>query len=230
MARPAIDPMFRSIGISYGSHAIGVLLSGRLNDGSAGLADLKRCGGLTVVQNPTDAAEAEMPLSALSASGVDYRAPAAELGPLLAKLLAEEPSPSVAPPPDIALEVEIALGQPVDTDMIARIGQPVALSCPACGGVMSQMKHGPPLRFRCQVGHAYTAEALSKDQEGAVDEAIRVALRIIEERAALTQKMAQDAHRNGRIRTAAQWDERVREYRTYAETLRQAAIKAEDQA
>jgi two-component system chemotaxis response regulator CheB len=114
-----------------------------LNDGAAGLADLKRCGGLTVVQNPTEAMEREMPLAALAASDVDHQTPIAELGALL-KLLASEPrAPSPPPPEDVQLEVEIALGRPTGTGEMNRLSDAVALSCPACGGVLSQMKSSP---------------------------------------------------------------------------------------
>lgn len=68
MARPAIDPLFRSVGVEYGSRAIGLVLTGLLDDGAAGLSDLKRCGGLTMVQNPGDAAAPDMPLAALRSS------------------------------------------------------------------------------------------------------------------------------------------------------------------
>jgi hypothetical protein len=96
LARPAIDPLLRSAGLSYGSRAIGVVLTGMLNDGASGLADLKRCGGVTIVQNPIEALEREMPLSALAASDVDYQAPIAELGALFKLLLAEPRAVSAA--------------------------------------------------------------------------------------------------------------------------------------
>lgn len=222
MARPAIDPLFRSIGLSYGPRAIGLVLTGWLNDGAAGLADLKRCGGITIVQNPADAMAAEMPLGALQACDVDYRAPLADLGPLLVELTRQEPGPRVEIPADIALEVEIALGRTSDAPTIRRLGNPVALSCPACGGVLSQLRHRPPLRFRCQVGHAYTAEALAISSEGSVDEAVRVALRIIEERITLSERMAEEAHHDGRHAAGAAYDARADESRQHAETLRRA--------
>lgn len=227
LARPAIDPLFRSVGLSYGPRAIGVVLTGMLNDGAAGLADLKRCGGVTVVQNPSDAEAEDMPLEALRASDVDYCANMADLGALLEKLLAMEPGPALVPPEDIRLEVEIALGRPTGTDDATRLGDPVALSCPACGGVLSETRRTPPLRFRCQVGHAYSAGALVGEQVGSVDGALRVALRIVEERALLLRKMAEEARRSGLRWSAESFDRKARESREQVETLRDAIRKVE---
>jgi two-component system, chemotaxis family, protein-glutamate methylesterase/glutaminase len=224
MARPAIDPMLRSVGISCGGSAIGVVLSGQLNDGAAGLADLKRCGGLAVVQNPSDAEAGDMPLAALNAVDVDYRAPAADLGALLMRLVEESAGPPIAPPAEIRLEVDIALGRPVGTEATATIATPVPLTCPQCSGVLSEIKRGPPLRFRCQVGHAFTAEALEAERESTIDEAIRVSLRIIEERAVLMEKMAQDARRSGRTGVVPDYERRGHEYRAHADTLRRALL------
>jgi two-component system chemotaxis response regulator CheB len=224
MARPAIDPLFRSVGISFGARAIAVVLTGLLNDGAAGLADVKRCGGITVVQNPADAVASDMPWGALSASDVDYRAPLSDMAGLLAKLANEEAGPAVVIPTDIKMEAQIALGRRSDSGITAQFADPVPLSCPACSGVLSQVKRSP-LRFRCQVGHSYTSEALSTETEGTLDEAVRVALRIIEERAVLTEKMADDARRSGRDAAANSYDQRVTESRAYADILRQAIEK-----
>jgi two-component system chemotaxis response regulator CheB len=222
MARPAVDPLFRSVAVSYGPRAIAVVLTGMMNDGASGLADVKRCGGITIVQNPADAVAPDMPNGALGASDVDYRAPLSNMAALLTKLAGEEAGPAGDIPEDIRAEVGIALGRRSDSETVARFADPVALSCPACGGVMSEIRRWPPLRFRCQVGHSYTAETLEKNKEGAVDEAIRVALRIIEERILLTLKMADDARRSGRNAAAASYERRISQSRAYAETLRQA--------
>ncbi len=222
MARPALDPLFRSVGVSFGPRAIAVVLTGMLNDGAAGLADVKRCGGVTVVQTPADAFAPDMPMGALQASDVDYRAPLSNMAELLVKLSSEKAGPAVEIPEDIRSEVAIALGRRADSETTARLADPVALSCPACGGVLSQLKQGSPLRFRCQVGHAYTAEALASEQEGSVDEAVRVALRIMEERIVLTQKMAEEARRSGRDAAAALYEKRLNESRTYADILLKA--------
>jgi two-component system chemotaxis response regulator CheB len=221
MARPALDPLFRSIALSYGPRAIGVVLTGLLNDGAAGLADLKRCGGITLVQSPADAEAPDMPLGALRASDVDYRAPIAQLAKILIKLTSEEAGPAPVVPHDIKLEVEIAAGRNVNSRELLKIAEPVTLPCPTCGGVLSQIRR-EPLRFRCQVGHSFTAEALAGQTDNAVEEALRVALRITEERAVLTEKMAEDAHRSGRYAAARANEARARESRHYAEILQRA--------
>ncbi|MCZ8390214.1 chemotaxis protein CheB [Achromobacter xylosoxidans] len=225
MARPAIDPLFRSVAMSYGPRAIAVVLTGMLNDGAAGLADVKRCGGTTVVQNPADALAADMPWGALLGSDVDHRAPLSQMAALLTRLSAQEAGPPVPVPAEVRIEVDIALGRVTGTQTLASISDPVGLSCPACGGILSQVRRSSPLRFRCQVGHGYTAESLATEKEESVDEALRVALRIMEERALLTQKMADEARGAGREATAASYSERSRESRAYADILKRGIEK-----
>jgi two-component system, chemotaxis family, protein-glutamate methylesterase/glutaminase len=89
--RPAIDPLFRSSALAYGAHEIGVVLSGRLDDGTAGLHAVKELRGTTVVQDPADALHPDMPRNALAGTAVDYVVPASELGALLGRLVAESP-------------------------------------------------------------------------------------------------------------------------------------------
>ena len=90
-ARPAIDPLFRSAARAQGPHVIGVLLSGRLDDGTAGLQDIKQCGGLTVVQDPADAQHPEMPRSALAHVAIDYCVTGSQLADTLLRLVAAPP-------------------------------------------------------------------------------------------------------------------------------------------
>jgi two-component system chemotaxis response regulator CheB len=108
------------------------------------------------------------------------------------------------------------------------IADPAPLTCPSRGGVLLKLKAEHPLHFRCQVGHAYTADALARQQDGRVDEALRVALRIIEERADLVHRMAEDGRHNERPAIAAMYDARAAEYREYANTIRQVMLKSFD--
>src|SRR6185312_1248145 len=126
------------------------------------------------------------------------------------------------------LEVEIAAGERIGSDRLKAIADPAPFTCPGCGGVLSHVNAGPPLRFRCQVGHAYTADALAKEQEGRVDEAQRVALRIIEERAELVQRMAEDGRQAGRRAVAEMYEARANEYREYADMIRRVVLQSLD--
>lgn len=224
MARPAIDPLFRSAAVAYGPRVIGVVLSGFLNDGASGLEAIKRCGGVAVVQDPADAVADEMPRNALQAAVVDLLVPSARIGDVLSEMVQEPAGPGLPVPPDIRLEVDIAAGERVDSGVMARFADPTAFTCPQCGGVMSMVRNSKPLRFRCQVGHSMTADILAKEQESAVDEALRVALRVIEERAELVTRMAEDGRRSGRKAVAEMYDDRAEEYRRYAETIRRAVL------
>ena len=224
MVRPAIDPLFRSAALQYGPRVIGLVLSGLLSDGAAGLNAIKRCGGMAIVQDPSDAIADEMPLKALEATTVDLCVPGARLGDVLSDLAREAAGTNLPVPPEIRLEVEIAAGERIGAEHLHRIADPAALTCPSCGGVLSKLKLGSPLRFRCQVGHAFTADVLAKEQEGRVDEALRVALRIIEERAELVQRMADDGRAAGRRAVAEMYDARAAEYRQYAEIIRRAVL------
>jgi two-component system chemotaxis response regulator CheB len=226
MTRPAIDPLFHSAAVAFGPRVIGVVLSGLLSDGAAGLNAIKRCGGVAVVQDPIDAVADEMPRRAIEATEIDLCAPAAKLGDVLSDLSREVAGPGLPVPPELKLEVAIAAGESLDSGVLRKMADPVALTCPSCGGVMSKVRDGKPLRFRCQVGHAYTADTLGKEQEGRVDEALRVALRIIEERAELVSRMAEEGRQSGRRAVAELYDDRAKEYRRYAETLRRVALRS----
>jgi two-component system chemotaxis response regulator CheB len=228
MVRPAIDPLFRSAAMQYGPRVIGVVLSGLLSDGAAGLKAIKRCGGVALVQDPSDAIADEMPLRALETTTVDLCVPGARLGDVLSDLAREPAGRALPVPSEISLEVEIAAGERIGSDSLTGIAEPAPLTCPSCGGVLSTIKMGQPLRFRCQVGHAYTVDALAKEQESRVDEALRVALRIIGERAELVQRMADDGRQSGRVAVAQMYGRRAAEYREYADMIRRVMLQSLD--
>jgi two-component system, chemotaxis family, protein-glutamate methylesterase/glutaminase len=145
---------------------------------------------------------------------------------VLSDLARAAPGPTVPIPPEIRLEVDIAMGERVDSELLSQLADPAAVTCPACGGVLSKVRSGKPLRFRCQVGHGYTADVLAREQEERVDEALRVALRIIEERAELVSRMGEEGRQSGRRAVAEMYSERAQEYRRYADTLREAVLRS----
>ncbi|WP_102960837.1 chemotaxis protein CheB [Mangrovicella endophytica] len=225
MARPAIDPLFRSAALAFGSRAVGVVLTGLLNDGASGLSAIKACGGTTVVQHPLDAEADEMPLAALEATHVDYVASADDLAGTLAEVIRSDAGPSQPPSDTLRLEVEIAAGARLGSAHLLELAQPSALSCPDCNGVLSEVRGSRPLRYRCQIGHGFTAEFLASRIDD-VDEAIRVAMRIMEERVTLVERMARDARESGRSAVADLYESRAKEYQRYATTLRDAAVSS----
>jgi two-component system chemotaxis response regulator CheB len=214
--RPAVDPLFRSAAYAYGPRVIGGVLSGALDDGAAGLRAIKRRGGLTVVQEPAEALFPGMPESALAHVAVDHCLPAAELGPLLARL-AREPAPEEGAfpvPRDLELEVQrTARGwrRPDTGEPVEPPGNLTPLSCPECGGPIWEQRDGDLVRFRCQTGHAFTAESMLDGQADAVEEALWAALNTLQENVRLSRSLADDARLRAHTRVAARLDERADE-------------------
>jgi two-component system, chemotaxis family, protein-glutamate methylesterase/glutaminase len=159
--RPAIDPLFRSAAVCCGHRTIGVVLTGTMGDGASGLQALKECGGLTVVQDPSDAAFAEMPATALRLAKPDHVAELRAMPELLAQLVQRPAGPPVQAPERVKYEVDIARNGHSSMSTMDRIGRRSVMSCPDCNGVLWEIDEDDVVRYRCHVGHAYTAELLS---------------------------------------------------------------------
>ncbi|MEY2471035.1 MAG: two-component system, chemotaxis family, protein-glutamate methylesterase/glutaminase [Actinomycetota bacterium] len=232
--RPAADPLFRSAARYYGRRAVGVILSGTLSDGTAGLQAIRQQGGTAVVQDPEDAAYDGMPRSALEEVGADFVVPADEIGALLHHL-AHQSLDEVPAAVDDTVAREVALNES-DDRVIAdddHPGHPSSWPCPDCNGVLWEVNDGPVLRFRCRVGHAWIAANLFDEQAVAVEGALWVALRALEDRAALCHRTAERAARNHNRYTAARLEDEGRELDGSVEILRrmvQPDAEALDQA
>jgi two-component system chemotaxis response regulator CheB len=187
--RPAVDPLFRSVARCAGRRAIGVVLSGSRDDGAAGLAAIAGAGGVTVVQDPSDALSPWMPRAALDRVVPDHVAAAADLGPLLAEITAAvlPPGPSAIADPALDAEVAVAGLLPFATDQFA---PPAGYGCPDCGGSLFLLEDRPIPRFRCRVGHAWSPASLLDEQTAVLEGALWTALRSLEEKAALSKRMA----------------------------------------
>jgi two-component system chemotaxis response regulator CheB len=195
--RPAIDPLFRSAAVAYGSRVIGVVLTGMLDDGTAGLMAIKRCGGVTVVQDPADAAYSGMPMSALDNVNIDFCVPMARMGPLLTKLVGQPPGESKTVPSDVRTEAVIAERVLSDVAQVNGLGHQVPYNCPNCGGVLWEMDTPGGKRYRCHTGHSYTGPALLASQSEKIEEMLWISLRMFEERKNLLTSMAKTAvHRS----------------------------------
>jgi len=221
LTRPAIDPLFRSAAVAYRSRVIGVVLSGLLDDGSAGLNAIKSCGGVAVVQDPEDATWPEMPRNALTRDHVDHRATAAEMPALLRRLVAEAPGPMPPIPNHLILEASIAAQEALLVPEHPHVGRPSRLSCPQCGGVLNEVSEPSSTRFRCQIGHAFTAEALLAAQDNELERALESARRMHRERVVLFRRMQEKSEAQALTHAAARW-------RAGADESEQAARVIED--
>ncbi len=232
--RPAVDPLFRSAARWYGPRVIGVVLSGNLDDGSAGLLAIRGRGGATVVQDPQDAHYASMPRNAIAAVEPDHVAPVDDLGALLERLvlepLAEEALPVAEAGEDLVTETGIAA---LDLDALhgdERPGRPAGLSCPDCAGALWEVEEGELHRYRCRVGHAWSPSSLLAQQDHDLEGALWAALRSLEDRAALARRMAASGRAQGRDLSAVRFETQAAEDEARATLVRDLLVSWDDRA
>lgn len=209
--RPAIDPLFWSAARAHGAQVIGVILSGNLDDGTAGLLAIRREGGIAVIQDPVDAAHPDMPQAALETAGADHVAPSASLGHVLAGL------------------VQAGVDTPGDPEAQRRTGEEELIghfSCPDCGGVLTAVSDGELIRYRCRVGHEFSPETLFSAQTEEVEAALWVALRALDEKAEIAGRLAARFQEQRRYLAASSYEGRAREARARAATLRGLIVRS----
>jgi two-component system chemotaxis response regulator CheB len=224
--RPAVDPLFRSAARSFGRRVIGVVCSGSLDDGTAGLAAVKAGGGIAIVQDPDEATAPGMPRSALASVKVDHILPVAEIARLVAALVQEQVpagQPSLPVEPLQAMESDRGV-EPLALSQEDRPGRLAPLTCPECHGNLWEHESGGVLRFRCRVGHVYSAESMLAAQTDSVDRALWAALRALEERAALTRKLSLRAKERNHLRVAEAFEDRAAAAEGQASLVRQVLV------
>jgi two-component system chemotaxis response regulator CheB len=221
--RPSVDALFRSAAVAYGSRVIGVVLTGALDDGTDGLIAIKRGGGTCVVQSPDDAAWPSMPQHAIRRDHVDHSLPLVQLPELISRLVKLPAGPSHALPDAIQIEDRIASEEvPMMTPELSPPGKPSPLSCPQCGGVLNEIVDSSSLRFRCQIGHAFTSLGLGRAQAEEVEHGMQIAIRTHRERLTLFRRMQESSKRQGHVHAAERWATAASE----AERLMQAMEKS----
>jgi two-component system, chemotaxis family, protein-glutamate methylesterase/glutaminase len=216
--RPAIDPLFQSAATVHGDRVAGVVLSGVLDDGTAGLAAIKDAGGLTLVQDPAEALYGGMPSAAIEFVGPDLIARAADLGRALTEVAApppDDPEPAQGDERHEFLEVDRG------SSNHPQGGVPSGFSCPACNGVIWQDTENGRDVFRCRTGHAFTAETLLASRDAEAEHALWTALRALEERAALQRQLAERLRRRGSRTTAERFARRAEGTVQHAMRLRE---------
>lgn len=218
--RPSADVLFRSAARAYGRRVIGVILSGTDGDGTLGLHAIRLRGGLTVVQDPTDAPFPSMPANAIERVGVDYVADVAQIPPLLTKLVEEGPENGGGPTmaSDLPLEQEQAGDEDVPLAYQKRDGAASGLTCPDCFGSIWELTDGDLVRLECRVGHRYNPEAFLGAQSERVEAALWTAMNVLQERAAALRQFAARFARGGRL--ASEYEARARDTDQQAAAIR----------
>ncbi|HKS27161.1 MAG TPA: chemotaxis protein CheB [Pyrinomonadaceae bacterium] len=218
--RPAIDPLFRSAAHAFGPRVVGVILTGWLDDGTAGMWAVKQRGGTCVVQNPEEAFAPAMPLNAVKHVEVDHIISLKEIAPLLVRLTNEPATDEEGVYPvseEMETEVKIAREDNALESGIERWGEPSLYACPECHGVLLQLKEGNSVRFRCHTGHAYSIDSLLAEFSEKTEDSLWSAIRALEENVLLLRHLATHFDGNGR-------------YDGYAEELLQKAQEAQQRA
>jgi two-component system chemotaxis response regulator CheB len=218
--RPSIDVLFRSAAAAYDGRVIGIILSGLMQDGTAGMLAIKRSGGTLIVQDPGQAEYPDMPRSVLDNMEVDYCLPLEQIG----QVLLEKSKNGVhrhTVPKDVLAEAEIAEKAAIGIDKLKEIGEKSLFSCPDCGGGLWEMKHESFSRYRCHTGHVYSSNELLFKQNEALENTLWVALRMMEERRNLLKKMSEEEKSKGWVRSAKQKKERELELHDHIGRLKQ---------
>jgi two-component system chemotaxis response regulator CheB len=221
--RPAVNALFRSAALAYGGRVIGVVLTGLLDDGTEGLIAITAGGGTSVVQDPDDAEWPSMPRNALKRDHVSHVVPLDGLAALLVRLVAEEAYPTIPLPEEYRVEDRMAAQEfsVMDPEIITP-GEPSHVSCPDCGGVLNKIEANEEIRFRCQVGHAFTPLGLAEAQSEELERALSVAARTHRDRIRLFEQMGDNAHNRGLLHAEGRWREAVAESSQMMEILERA--------
>jgi two-component system chemotaxis response regulator CheB len=226
-SRPAADPLFRSAAMEYGERVIGVVMSGDLDDGAAGLANIRAQHGFAIVQNPDDCEASSMPRAALDSCGTDRLCLAHELSRCIQDAVegtasGRTPEGAQMNKPVYEREAHIAANGLSDPETLDEVGERSALTCPDCGGALWRIRDDHPLRYRCHTGHAYTGLSLEEGIASRSEVAVWSAIRAVHERVIFAKERQRWAERAGN------WDQidieqaRIDEAERLAELLRDA--------
>ena len=232
--RPAIDTLFRSAARAYGPRAVGIVLTGTLDDGTSGLQAIKSRGGIALVQDPKEALFTGMPISAIENVAVDKIETIAGLAKTVTRLAgsgasggqikdeqaAQKGTPVTPEPEDAVLEEDVAVAESDMSRLSDRTeGQPSGFSCPDCHGVLWEIVEGEFVRYRCRVGHAYSPQSLLASQSANLEEALWTALRTLEESAAMAERLQSRAADRGHTHSAQQFGSQAQDARHRAKIV-----------
>lgn len=233
--RPAVDPLFRAAAAAFGARAIGVILTGALDDGTAGLAAIKACGGIAVVQDPSEALAPDMPSSAIDNVAVDHVLKLDEIPAALLRVVEANARGSqamdAAPAVPQWVEAENRFGmQGVEMHRLEELAKPSTFTCPECHGTLWELNDQQPRRFRCHTGHAYSERNLVALQGELVEDSIWSAVRALQEKEMLLRRMAEEALRNKHVAASLDYSAQARQAQQSAEVLRSLITAPADES
>jgi two-component system, chemotaxis family, protein-glutamate methylesterase/glutaminase len=219
--RPSIDVLFRSAAAAYDSKVIGVILTGMLDDGTAGMRAIQRSGGLCIVQDPYDAQYSDMPVAVLNKLAPDYTVALEGMGKVLNPAIKKIASNKIKKvPAEVAKEALLTERAAISFKEMDQLGDRASFSCPDCGGALWEIKNDAVSRYRCHIGHAYTEKNLFDSQSKHLEDTLWLALRMLEEKKNLTLKMAETYKNKGFRSTADIVKERTSVYDEHINRLR----------
>lgn len=218
--RPSIDVLFRSAAASCDGRTIGIILTGMLDDGTAGMSAIKRCGGTCIVQDPNEAEYPDMPLSVLNEIDVDYCIPLSEMGAVISNIIREKEVENAIIPTDIVKEVQLSEAGVGTINELAELGTHSVFSCPDCGGVLFELKNDGFTRFKCHTGHSYSVNELLLKQNKNLESSLWVALRSLEERKKLLSQLSEKNIQRGYNRAAYDYREKIDELKMHVDNLK----------
>lgn len=230
MWRPSIDVLFRSAAAHHGNKVIGIILTGYLNDGTAGMMAIKKSGGTCIVQDPNEAEYPDMPLSVIENIAVDHCVKLKDIGTLLQELVQLTKIAAVDIPEQVILEARIAENIATGIDVVSEVAERSVFACPDRGGGLWKVKGEEMHRYRCNIGHAYSISELDIKQGESLEATLWVALRMMEERKTLLNKIIQEHTVKGLTRLALNDKQRVSDLETHIDTLKELLFSANKKA
>jgi two-component system, chemotaxis family, protein-glutamate methylesterase/glutaminase len=230
--RPSIDALFRSAARWAGPRVIGVVLTGARDDGTVGMRTIKQRGGIAIVQDPSEAPFPSMPMSVMQDIRVDYSLPLGEIASLLNQLSRQtaEEEGAYPVPDELEIEARIAEQEMESEELIAsieKLGTISKLTCPDCHGALWEIRDEQILRYRCHVGHAFSAESLNEGQTQMLEMALWSAVRALEEQLMLAKRIVERARKANQPRAARMFERRAQEAEEHSSAIRQLLLSNE---
>jgi two-component system chemotaxis response regulator CheB len=227
--RPSIDALFRSAAYVYGPRVIGIILSGILNDGVSGLWTIQQHGGITIIQDPKDAEQSQLPENAQEYVEADYILAALDMAPLIAGLT-KEPAPkknkfTLKQLELLKMEIIIATKDNAFEMGIMNMGEFTPFTCPQCHGSLVRLAEGKLIRFRCHTGHAYTASSLLAELSENVEGQLWMSMRGLEEMNLLLRNIGDHYKEMGNKKAAGLFHSKAKESADRAQIIHDSVLQ-----